>query len=165
MGQGAAPYKVAVGISDMKISSRAEDLLITYSLGSCIGLSVYDFAHHLGGLIHCLLPTAKLDPEKAAANPCMFVDSGVSSFLQALFNLGAQRRTMIAKVAGGAKLFEDAQLFNVGERNHTMLRKILWKNNIMVSGEDVGGSIPRTMSLEMGTGVTRLKSGSRNWEI
>ena len=165
MAEGVARNKVAVGISDMKISARPDELLITYSLGSCIGLTVWDGPNAVGGLIHCLLPTAKLDPAKAAANPYMFVDSGVSGFLQALFNRGAQRRSMIAKIAGGAKLFEDATLFNVGERNHTMLRKVLWKNNIMVAGEDVGGSIPRTMSLEMDSGVTHLKSGSRNWEI
>jgi chemotaxis protein CheD len=157
--------KVPIGISEMKISSRPKDLLITYSLGSCIGLTLFDPAQCLGGLIHCLLPASKLDPAKAAANPYAFVDSGVSAFLQTMFNLGAQRRSLIAKIAGGAKLFEDAAMFNVGERNHTMLRKILWKNNIFISGEDVGGTIPRTMSLEMATGITRLRSGSRNWEL
>jgi hypothetical protein len=83
----------------------------------------------------------------------MFVDTGVTTFLQALFDRGAQRRSLTARIAGGAHLFEDASLFNVGERNHTMVRKVLWKNNIMVSGEDVGGNIPRTMSLEMSTGI------------
>src|SRR5262245_59115810 len=114
MASAATGDKAVVGISDMRVTARPTDLLITYSLGSCIGLTLFDAAHGLGGIIHCLLPTGKLDAEKAAANPYMFVDTGVTNFLQALFNKGAQRRTLVAKIAGGARLFEDATLFNVG---------------------------------------------------
>src|SRR5262245_59411670 len=121
----------------MRITERPDEVLITYSLGSCIGLTLFDHALRLGGIIHCLLPLGKLDQAKAAANPCMFVDTGVSAILQAMFDRGAQRRTLVAKIAGGARLFEDTSLFKVGERNHTVLRKVLWKNNILVSGEDV----------------------------
>ena len=38
-----------------------------------------------------------------------------------------------------------------------VLRKLLWKNGILLAAEDVGGSFSRTMWLETATGRTRLK--------
>lgn len=157
--------KIIVGVADMGFSTEWDDVIITYSLGSCIGLTLFDSEKHIGGLVHCMLPLSKIDAAKAAANPFMFIDSGVTAFLQALFDLGAQRKSLVAKVAGGAQIMDDKGLFNIGERNNTVVRKMLWKNNILVSGEDVGGSIPRTMSLDLATGRTLLKSGGTEKEL
>ena len=156
---------VTVGISEMKISSQPAETLITYSLGSCVGLALYDSEARIGGLIHSMLPFSKIDPEKAKRLPCMFVDTGVPALLQAMFDLGAQKRTLVAKVAGGSAIMDEKGIFNIGERNYTVLRKLLWKNNILVSGEDVGGALPRTMSLQMETGKTILKMQGREVEL
>ena len=147
-----------VGISEMKASSRAAETLITYSLGSCVGLALYDPAAQLGGLIHCLLPQSSIDPAKAQRQPCMFVDSGVGLLLNTLFAAGAQRRRLVAKAAGGANVLDDGGLFKIGERNVTMLRRMLWKNEILLAGEDLGGTKARTLSLEMSSGRTRVRS-------
>jgi chemotaxis protein CheD len=56
-------------------------------------------------------------------------------------------------------------VFNIGERNHTVLRKVLWKNDILVAGEDVGGNAPRTMYLHMDSGRTILKVSGEEKEI
>lgn len=157
--------KITVGISEMAISSDPAETLITYSLGSCVGLSLYDSALRIGGLIHSMLPLSKIDPAKAKAAPCMFVDTGVPALLQAMFDRGAQRKTLVAKIAGGSHIMDEKGIFNIGERNCTVLRKLLWKNEILVSGEDVGGSVPRTMSLELETGRTTLKIQGREVEI
>lgn len=157
--------KITVGISEMAVSAEPGETLITYSLGSCVGLSLYDTAARIGGLIHSMLPLSKIDPAKAKAAPCMFVDTGVPALLQALFDRGAQRKTLVAKVAGGSHIMDEKGIFNIGERNCTVLRKLLWKNEILVSGEDVGGSVPRTMSLDMGTGRTTLKIQGREVEL
>jgi chemotaxis protein CheD len=141
----------------MKVSNQRDDVLVTYALGSCVGLSLYDPEVCVGGLIHCMLPISKLSPEKAAASPAMFTDIGVPALLQAVFDLGAERKRLIAKVAGAGCLM-DKGLFRIGERNYTVLRKILWKNNIMVAAEDVGGSAARTMYLRMSNGETSIKS-------
>ncbi len=145
----------------MKASNRADDLLVTHSLGSCIGLSLYDPATGVGGLIHCMLPLSKIDPAKARANPLMFTDTGVPALLQAVFELGAVRRRLVAKAAGAASLLDEKGLFKIGERNYTILRKVLWKNNILIAAEDIGGTKARTMSLHMATGETTVKSGDR----
>lgn len=154
-----------VNISDMKVSNQPDDILVTYSLGSCIGLSLYDPVAGVGGLIHCMLPLSKIDVEKAKDNPYMFTDVGVQAFLQALFDMGATRKNLIAKVAGGANILDKKGLFKIGERNYVVLRKMLWKNNILIEAEDVGGTKTRTVFLYMDTGKTLIKSGGEEYEL
>ncbi len=154
-----------VGISEMKISSNPQDVLVTYSLGSCVGLALYDPQAKVGGLIHCMLPLSKIDEARAVQNPCMFTDTGVPLMMQALFDLGAERRRIVAKVAGAAKLLDDSNTFRIGERNHVVLRKILWKNNILIAAEDVGGTVARTMYVHLDTGATIIKSAGREYEL
>lgn len=154
-----------VGISEMMVSDHRSDVLITYSLGSCVGVSLYDPVVQVGGLIHCMLPLSKIDPEKARKKPAMFVDSGVSELLRELYSKGAKRSRLIAKVAGCSTLLDDKKLFKIGERNYTVLRKILWKNNILITSEDVGGTITRTMSLYMRDGRTTIKVGGVEREL
>jgi chemotaxis protein CheD len=154
-----------VGIAEMKVADEPEAILATYALGSCVGLSLFDAGAGIGGLIHCMLPLSRIDPAKAGRNPLMFVDTGVPALLQALFDRGAQRKRLVAKVAGASKIMDSDGVFNIGERNYTVLRKVLWKNDILVSGEDVGGSAPRTMYLHVGSGRTVLKMGGEEKEI
>jgi chemotaxis protein CheD len=154
-----------VGISEMKVSNIKDDVLITYSLGSCMGLTLWDKECFIGGLVHCMLPLSKIDPVKAKTNPCMFTDTGVLTLLQALYDLGAKRKNLIAKVAGCASLLDQKRFFKIGERNYAVLRKILWKNNILIENEDVGGSKSRTMFLSIATGITSIKSGSQVVEL
>jgi len=156
---------VTVDISDMEVSKRSDDILVTYSLGSCVALSLYDPVVGIGGLIHCMLPLSKIDPVKARANPCMFTDTGVQALLQAVFDMGAKRENLVTKVAGGARLLDSNNLFRIGERNYTVLRKVLWKNNILITSEDVRGTISRTVYLYMDTGKTTIKSGGKEVEL
>lgn len=147
-----------VGIADMKVSCSPEDVLITYSLGSCVGLALYDPVARVGGMVHCMLPLSKLDEDKARTNPWMFTDTGVMGLLQAVFDLGAERKRLVAKIAGAALLLDEKKFFKIGERNYTVLRKVLWKNDILIAAEAVGGSVGRTLSLHMATGQTFIKS-------
>ncbi len=154
-----------ISVSEMKVSDARDDILVTHSLGSCVGLTLHDPVEGIGGMIHCMLPLSKIDPLKARANPCMFTDTGVSSLLQEMFNMGARRKRLIAKVAGCAQLLDEKKLFKIGERNYTVLRKILWKNDIMVAAENIGGTIPRTIYLHIETGKTILKVRGREIEL
>ncbi len=149
---------IIVGISDMKITNDKHSVIVTYSLGSCVGLTLYDPAACLGGMIHCLLPLSKANPKRAKENPEMFVDTGVELFLNALCSQGAQKSRLIAKVAGAGNFFQANDMFKTGERNYTVLRKVLWKNNILIKGEDIGGATPRTMYLYIATGTTTIKT-------
>jgi chemotaxis protein CheD len=154
-----------VGVSDAKVLKNSDDVIVTYSLGSCVGLSLYDPVVRVGGLIHCMLPLSKIDPAKAETNPSMFTDTGVVALLEAVFNLGAERKRLMAKVAGASSLLDDKGMFRIGERNYTVLRKVLWKNNILIAAEDVRGTVSRTMSLNMATGKTFIKSRGQEVEL
>jgi chemotaxis protein CheD len=157
--------KRIVSIADMIVSDNAEDTLITYALGPCLGVAVIDLTVGVGGLIHCQLPTAKSDLERAKKNPAQFVDAGVSALLEQMFDLGAEKRRLIVKVAGAAQVMDHLNLFQIAQKNYTILRKLLWKNDLLIHAEDVGGDFPRTMSLEVGSGVVLIQSGGREWEL
>ncbi len=157
--------KLTVGISDMKTSCDPDDVILTHSLGSCIGLVLYDPELHIGGLIHCMLPLSELDPARAQVMPQMFTDTGVSLLIAELLGMGADKRRLVAKVAGAAKLLGGSNSFNIGERNQVVLRKILQKNEIPVAGEDTGGNKARTLFLHMDTGTTLLRSGGTEYEL
>ncbi len=149
----------------MKTSQNADDIIITYSLGSCVGLSLYDPKIKVGGIIHCMLPLSRIDPERARTMPHMFADTGVPSLIQSLLDMGAEKGRLIAKVAGAAKLLNSSNTFNIGERNQVVVRKVLWKNKILVAGEDTGGSCARTMFLNMESGTTTLRSGGKEYDL
>ncbi|HSR36581.1 MAG TPA: chemotaxis protein CheD [Desulfurivibrionaceae bacterium] len=158
--------KLVVGISDMKVSNQPDDVLITYSLGSCIGVVIWDPVAKVGGLLHYMLPDSSLDKEKAQGKPFMFADSGIPLLFKETYKFGAVKNRLIVKVVGGSQIMDNAGIFNIGKRNHAVLRKMFWKNNIMIAKEDVGGTGNRTVSLEIGTGITRLKvSGRGEFEL
>ena len=156
---------IVVGISDYQTSNRADDVIITYSLGSCIGLTVYDPETKIGGMIHYMLPLSKISPEKAELKPAMFADTGIPVLLKKMFAMGASKNRIIVKAAGGSQLMDQNKIFNIGERNFLVLRKILWKNNILIKNSDVGGMISRTVRFEIDTGRVTVKSSTGEIEL
>lgn len=149
---------VVVDIADLAVSQDAGAQLITYSLGSCIGVAIYDPVAKVGGLLHYMLPEGAVSPEKAKHNPAMFCDTGVPKLFRAAYELGAVKKRLVVKVAGGSQLLDDKGTFNIGKRNYLALRKIFWKNGVMIDAEDVGGSTSRTMKVDVSTGVVTLKT-------
>lgn len=156
---------LVVDIADMVVTDDPHATLVTHSLGSCIGVSIWDPERRVGGMIHYMLPEASLSPEKAKANPSMFADSGVPALFRAAYELGAHKTRIVVKVAGGSSLLDDKGTFNIGKRNYVMLRKMFWKNSILIDGEDVGGQISRTMRLEVSTGRVTLKTRNGETEL
>ena len=148
-----------VGVSDMKVSAIKGDVIITHALGSCLGVAVHDPVTCVGGLLHVMLPLSTIDPEKAERNPFMFVDTGFPKLLTECFKIGAQKGRLEIRVAGGVD--SNDNLFQIGKRNVIILRKLLWKNSLLVKSYDVGGRNSRTMFLEIGTGKVTIKSGGQ----
>jgi chemotaxis protein CheD len=149
--------EVFVGVGDMKVSNDPEVVLATYSLGSCIGLSIYDPLVRVGGILHYMLPESSLDRAKAKRNPYMFGDTGIPLLFKEAYRLGAKKGRMKVTIVGGAQILDQDGFFNIGKRNYLILRKMFWKNNVLIDFEDVGGTVNRTLKLEIGTGQTYLK--------
>lgn len=149
--------KKIVGISDMQIGTEADDQLITYSLGSCIGVVLWDPEVKVGGLLHYMLPDSGIDKTKAASKPYMFADMGIPKMFKEIYKYGAVKSRMKVYVVGGSQVMDSSGIFNIGKRNYMVLRKMFWKNKVLVTKEDVGGSVNRTISLNVGTGQVRLK--------
>jgi chemotaxis protein CheD len=149
--------KRVVGVADMAISNKPEEILITYSLGSCIAVVIYDPHVKAGGMLHYMLPESSMDAEKARKNPSMFADSGISMLFRQSYQLGTKKENLIVKAVGGAQILDENGVFNIGKRNYLAMRKIFWRNNVMVAAEHVGGSVNRTVRLEMSTGRVFVK--------
>jgi chemotaxis protein CheD len=150
--------RIIVGIADMHVSDEPEAILITYSLGSCIGVSLYDPVVKVGGLLHFMLPESKIDPVKAQNNPCMFADTGIPLLFKGAYKLGAEKRRLHVKIAGGSQILDDSGYFNIGKKNYLALRKILWMNNVSIDSEDIGGNVNRTFSIDLSSGKVWTKT-------
>jgi chemotaxis protein CheD len=150
--------EIVVGISDVKVSNNINDTLVTYALGSCIGVAVYDPMVKVGGLLHFMLPDSSLDAKKAGENPTMFADTGIPILFKACYKLGADKKRMVVKVAGGASILDDANFFRIGQKNITAMKKLFWKNNVLLNGEDTGSNYNRTVYVHVSTGKVFVKT-------
>ncbi len=146
-----------VGIAQMKISNSPTEILVAPNLGSCLGIIIYDPKQKIGGMVHCLLPMSQSNPEKAKAEPYAFVDTGVVQLLNELIKKGSNKNDLLICVAGGSNINDSNNVFEIGKKNYTVFRKILWKNNLLIKAEHVGDSISRTFTLDVGTGDVWLK--------
>jgi chemotaxis protein CheD len=157
--------RVVVGIADLKVG-RPGDELITHALGSCLGVVAHDPVAGVGGMLHVMLPDSRINPDKAAGKPEMFVDTGVPLLFQQCYTAGAQKERMTVHVAGGAaRSEEDRDSFRIGKRNLQMLRKLLWKNGVLIEGQDVGGNSSRDLIYDVETGMVRVRSAGSIREI
>lgn len=145
----------------MKVSNQVDDVLVTYSLGSCIGVAIYDPVVKVGGLLHYMLPDSNLDKAKAANNPFMFADTGIPALFKETYKFGAKKQRMKVVVVGGAQILDQKGFFNIGKRNYMALKKMFFKNNVIIDFEDVGGNINRTVRLGVGSGDVYLKTSGR----
>jgi chemotaxis protein CheD len=150
--------RVTINISDARVSRDPGDILVTYSLGSCIAVSLYDSQNQIGGMLHYQLPESKMDPQRAAQKPLMFADTGMKLLLDKLVSMGANPKRLQVKIAGGAAMDIGPKGFDIGKRNYLAIRKILWKSGMFIDAEDVGGSSPRNMYLNIETGAVTVRS-------
>jgi chemotaxis protein CheD len=148
---------IIVGMADMQVSNNPEATLVTYSLGSCVGVTIYDPVFRVGGMLHYMLPDSSLDPEKARERPFMFADTGIPLLFKSAYELGAKKSRIKVRVAGGAQILDDGGYFNIGKRNYAALRKMFWRNNVMIENEDIGGTINRTIYFSISDGSVSLK--------
>lgn len=152
---------VTIGISDMQIV-RSDDSLVTYALGSCIGICLYDSILKIGGLGHIMLPTFPLNNPKE--NKYRFADTCIPEMIQQMEKMGSNRRRIVAKIAGGAKMFEvsgDSAFGSIGQRNIVAVKESLSSFRIRISAEDTGLNYGRTVYFFADDGRMVVKSFSK----
>jgi chemotaxis protein CheD len=152
-----------VKVADYAVGTTG--VIATIGLGSCVAITLYDPVAHVGGLAHILLPDESMSRDRS--NPAKFPASAVPLLLEEMRRLGASRRRVRAKIAGGASMFSNLMTrgaINIGERNVTAVRTVLTAAKIPIVGEDTGSDHGRSVYLYLEDGrveVRSLRKGSR----
>jgi chemotaxis protein CheD len=155
-----SPALVVVGISEARVSSDSGASLVTYALGSCVAIAIYDPVVRVGGLLHVMLPDSALDRDNGASRPFTFADTGIPLLLRRAVAAGAESRRLVVRIAGGARVMGDGGLFNIGERNTVAVRKTLSRAGLMIASEAVGGVRSRTVRLDVGSGKFWIRAAA-----
>lgn len=154
---------IAVGIGELQITADRRTLLVSYGLGSCVALCLWDPARAVAGMAHVMLPAAPT-ATGSTATPAKFADHALVALLRDLDRVGAERGRLVAKIAGGAQMFNvlgKQDLLGVGQRNVERVKELLREAHLPLVGEDTGGSAGRTVTLRPGTGKLHVKTIGR----
>jgi chemotaxis protein CheD len=150
-----------VGIGEMKVSNQVGDTITAPSIGSGIGLVVYDPEARVGGILHYMLPDASIDETNAKNHPLMFADTGIPALLKQAYMLGIEKNRIRIFAAGGAQIINQEKEFNIGQRNYTALAQILTRENVALWKQAVGGNFNRTVTIDITTGRISLKTSGQ----
>ena len=157
---------IKVGMADYKVGC-SPSTLISYGLGSCIGISLYDPTAKVGGLLHIMLPDSTTI-RNSSQNIAKFADTGIDELVRQMEKLGARKARMVAKIAGGATMFTFQgrnDMMQVGERNVQAVKKKLKEINIPILAEDTGKNYGRTVTFYPETGEFHIRAVGRDESV
>ncbi len=154
---------VTLGIGEFGIINKPGDTIKTHALGSCVAIVMLDPATRTVGMVHVALPESKVHQERAQKLPGYFADTAIPALLELMQSSGAAAnlRKVIVKMTGGANVMDKNNTFNIGKRNVLAIKKGLWGQRMGAVAEDVGGSISRTVSVNMDDGKVIITSPGR----
>ncbi len=157
---------ITVGISDLQVA-KGSDVLVTYALGSCVGICLYDQSVKVGGLSHIMLPSSTLNAN-SAQTPMRFADTAIIMLIKKMEAMGASKSRMKAKIAGGAQMFatvSNSSIANIGQRNVQAVKAVLQQQGIQIVADDTGKNYGRTLHFSPSDCVMRISSANRGkWE-
>lgn len=152
---------ITVGISDFNVATDG-DVLVTYALGSCVGICLYDPVCKIAGLSHIMLPAiTEFSDARLTAQPGKYADTAIELLIQKMLSKGAVRIRLRAKIAGGAQMFapvNNTNLAGIGERNTIAVKKELARQKIPIVAEDTGKDYGRTLYIGADDGLMKIKS-------
>ncbi len=157
------PDKIKVGMADWKFG-RNNDVLVTFGLGSCVALALWEAKDKLAAMAHIMLPDSKLIRYRQEVSPAKFADTALTAMLEELQKLGYNKERFQAKVVGGANMFTFAgktiggNSMNVGQRNVLAVKEELRKLQIPLVGEDTGGTSGRSVEFYAANGILRIRT-------
>lgn len=152
--------RLVVGIGEMAVSDRPDDVIVTHALGSCIAVCIVDPAARVAGMLHFLLPESRINPERARLQPGAFADTGIPLLFDEAARLGLDKRRAIVKLAGGAEVGESSGAnLQIGRRNLLAAKNLLWRYGVLLKAQDVGGNAIRTVYLSVEDGRAQIVDG------
>ncbi len=150
-----------VGMGEFVASKDPAERLVAPALGSAVAVTVHDPVARVGGILHAILPTSALDPHDARHHPGRFVDTGIPALFHALYALGAVRRRLVVKLAGGSA-DDDDRRDGAGTRNVAACHRLLQRNGVNVHAQDHGGvRCTRHVALRVATGDVSVETDGR----
>lgn len=157
MVHGPCRHGVVVGVADLRVAEAEGGPLITYALGSCLGLAAYDPVLRVGGLLHYMLPQPTGPEQRASRNPFLFGATGIPLLLRMVAELGGRPDRLILCAAGAAEVLAGVADLALGRRNRAMLGRVLAEFGLVLAAEDTGGNHARTMCLDLARGKIRSR--------
>lgn len=160
--------RLIVGVGELVVTNLHHVKVSTYALGSCVALVGYEPKLRIGGIIHIMLPTRRLDNSSTPSSPARFVDSGIPMFFQAMRKMGAVPKTLSLGLFGGANTHKgQVDHFKIGQRNSELSMRMLHKFQLEVTHTDLGGFENRTIHLTLSSGevVVRRPSGNLTFQM
>ncbi|MDY0191581.1 MAG: chemotaxis protein CheD [Desulfuromonas sp.] len=157
-----------LGVGEFGASKTPGDIVKTFALGSCVAVILMCPKTRTVGMVHVALPESKINPEKVKTRPGYFADTGIPALLKKMSTMGCDPngRGFIVKLAGGAKIMDPNNTFNIGKRNALSIKKVLWKYGLGSVAEDLGATYSRTVSVAVSTGEITLSSPGRgDWKL
>jgi chemotaxis protein CheD len=163
----AAVTQIPVGLGELKLGRRADDVLVAYGLGSCVGVAIWDNSINTAALAHIILPTAA-NNSRRNDNPLKYADQAIPVMVTELIRLGGNKTFFVVRIAGGAQMLRAAgtsEIFNIGTRNVEHVRRELARAGLRIANEDVLGHHGRTLSVYARDGRVTVQSAGVNTEL
>lgn len=155
--------KIIVGIAEGKIALENQ-ILISYALGSCVGICLYDWKNHIAGMAHIILPGRNNSINQK--NAYKFADDGLRALIDEMESRGAEHRKITAKIAGGARMFQtQGARWEIGEQNVKAVKDALNQEHIRVVAEDTGKNYGRTVTFYASDGRVEVTSMKHQMKI
>ncbi|HEU4965122.1 MAG TPA: chemotaxis protein CheD [Bacilli bacterium] len=155
---------IRVGMADLNIACEPDSLRTT-GLGSCVGIALFDPQTKVAGLAHIMLPASNQIEEK---NRPKYATTAVPMLVDLMVQQGANRRRLVAKLAGGAQMFTFAgqsDLMRIGPRNVEAVKEALAQLTIPILAEDTGGNCGRTIELRSADGSLEIRTAKQGVSV
>jgi chemotaxis protein CheD len=155
-----APRRVIVGIGEFGLSTSPGDVIVTHALGSCVAVCIFDPVAHVAAMLHFMLPESRINAQRGRERPATFADTGIPLLFQTAYRYGLEKRRTLVKLVGGADITGSPDsAFGTGRRNALAAKQVLWRNGVLVTAEDTGSNVARTVHLAVNDGRVRVFSG------
>jgi chemotaxis protein CheD len=157
---------IKVGIADLNVV-KSPNQIRTSGLGSCVGLILFDKVNEVAGLAHIMLPDSSL-ANKGSMNHAKYADTAIPQLMDRLAESGARVRSLQAKMAGGAQMFQFQSandMMRIGPRNVEAIKQQLKRYNITLLSEDVGGNSGRTIEFDPKTCELMIRTVNQGTKV